>query len=105
MALYIATDEGDDNWTVYEFRWDPLDYMPVARKASGDSTLNRFQFYALLDYTWTVGEVLQLAEQGHDDLPWKSHGTIKAIVFDRATFSQGVPGLLMQPPLPPLATQ
>lgn len=79
--------------------------MPVARLASDGLSPNRFQFYATMDKIWTVGDGLELAQRGRDMIMWASHGTIKAIVLDRAVMSQSIPGLLMQPPLPPSAAR
>lgn len=88
-SFYIVTTGKNGDWTVYEIRWDPIDYMPVARKANWPEPGNHFSYFAVLEAEWIVGETLLLASRGSERrLKWEPHGTITHIVYG----SVGAPG-------------
>lgn len=83
MSFYVVTDRQghcSDN-TVFELKWDRLDYMAVARLV--ESNAGHFHFFAPYEQTWTIGDDFRLCLRD-GEYRWLSYGRIVAILHGKA---------------------
>ena len=106
-SFYVLTDMVVDGFPrLFQVKWDPVDYMAVARNISPMNSADwRYHYFLLLDTEWRVGDELLLARRGRNRLSWQPCGKIGKILFAESTYSPAwTPRLLEADVYPWMAT-
>ena len=88
-SFYVLTDKVVKGFPrVFQVKWDPVDYMAVARNISPMNGADyHYHYFLPLDADWRVGDELLLARRGRNKLSWQSRGKICKILFDETAYN------------------
>ena len=102
-SFYVLTDKVVKGFPrLFQVKWDPVDYMAVARNISPmNGADDHYRYFLPLDAEWRVGEELLLARRGQNGLNWRARGTICKILFDETTYNPAWTPRLLEPDIYP----
>ncbi len=103
-SFYILSSKVVDGFPqVFQIRWDPVDYMAVARSINPmNGADTHFHFFFPMDRMCQLGDDIWLARRGRNEIQWEVHGAICKILFDRTVYNPAhMPPLLEADAYPP----